>query len=107
MNNSLREKKIDILYPQIKSIHKNNSKNKDMNLSQKININFLSPFIKNKNEKTKEKIKNKKMENISDPYRSKTPIIIKNIENNSKTVNRSYNTNSRPKKNKNKNSLLY
>jgi len=107
MNNSLREKKIDILYPQIKSIHKNNSKNKDMNLSQKININFLSPFIKNKNEKTKEKIKNKKMENISDSYRSKTPIIIKNIENNSKTVNRSYNTNSRPKKNKYKNSLLY
>ena len=107
MNNSLREKKIDILYPQIKSIHKNNSKNKDMNLSQKININFLSPFIKNKNEKTKEKIKNKKMENNSDPYRSKTPIIIKNIENNSKTVNRSYNTNSRPKKNKYKNSLLY
>ena len=107
MNNSLREKKIDILYPQIKSIYKNNSKNKDMNLSQRINMNFLSPFIKNKNDKAKEKIKFKKIENNSDPFRSKTPIIMKNIDNSSKTVNRSYTTNSRPKKKKYKNSLLY
>ena len=107
MNNSLREKKIDILYPQIKSIYKNNSKNKDMNLSQRINMNFLSPFIKNKNDKAKEKIKFKKIENNSDPFRSKTPIIMKNIDNSSKTVNRSYNTSSRPKKKKYKNSLLY
>jgi len=114
VNNSIRGKKIEVLYPQLSSIYKNNSKNKDLNLSQRLNMNSLSPFINNKNEKSKENNKLKIFENNSDSYRSKTPIIIKNIENNSKSVNRSYHS-SKPKKNlnnndknqKHKNNLLY
>ena len=111
MNNSLREKKSNTLYPQLKPIN-NNSKNKDLNLSQRLNMNYLSPFIKNKNEKSKDKNKFKKIEVNSESYRSKTPIIIKNIENSSKSVNsinRSHNS-SKAKKNSNskyKNKLLY
>ena len=110
INNSLRGKKVNMLYPQLKSINKNNSKNKDLNLSQRLNMNSLSPFIKNKNDKSKENKKSKKFENNSHTYREKTPIVIKNIDNNSKSVNRSYNS-SKSKKilnnNKHKNSLLY
>lgn len=109
MNNSLRDKKIDKFNPQLKSIYKYNSKN-NLNLSQTLNMNSFSPFIKNKNEKSKENNKIKKFESNSDSFRSKTPIVIKNNENNSKSINRSYNS-SKPKKNlnnKNKNNkLLY
>ena len=109
LNKSIRDKKIEKLYPQLKSIN-NNLKNKDMNLSQKLNMNSLSPFILNKNDKSKEKNKFKKNESNPDSYRAKTPIVLKNIENNSKSGNRSCNT-SKPKKNiKNnryRNNLLY
>ena len=81
-NNSVREKKIDIFNSKIKL---NNSKNKDLNFSQNMNVNTLSPFlIKNKSDRSKEKYKFKKIENNADSYRSKTPIIVKNIENNNK-----------------------
>ena len=60
-------------------------------------MNSFSPFIKNKNEKSKENNKIKKFESNSDSFRSKTPIVIKNNENNSKSINRSYNS-SKPKK---------
>ena len=109
MNKSLRDKKIDKFNPQLKSIYKYNSKN-NLNLSQTLNMNSLSPFIKNKNEKSKENNKIKKFESNSDSFRSKTPIVIKNIENNSKSINRSYNSSKQKKilNNKNKNNkLLY
>ena len=89
-NNSVREKKIDIFNSKIKL---NNSKNKDLNFSQNMNINSLSPFLlKNKSERSKEKHKSKKLENSADSFRSKTPIIVKNIDNNPKSVNRNYNS---------------
>ena len=108
-NNSLRIKKLDILYPQIKPIN-NISKNKELNSTGKININSLSPFLlKNKSDKSKEN-NYRKIENNPNSYRSKTPIIIKNSENNINSINRSHNSSKAKKiKNNNKsgNILLY
>ena len=81
-----------------------------MNFSQHINVNALSPFlIKNKSERNKEKYKLKKLENNADSFRSKTPIIVKNIDNNPKSVNRNYNSKNRKviNNNKHRSSLLY
>ena len=107
-NNSVREKKIDIFNPNFKL---NNSKNKDLNFSQNINVNALSPFlVKTKGNKSKEKNKFKKNEGHAESYRSKTPIIIKNIDNNPKSVNRNYNSSKTRKisnNNKHKSNLLY
>ena len=107
-NNSVREKKIDIFNSKIKL---NNSKNKDLNYSQNMNINALSPFLlKNKSDRSKEKYKFKKIENNGDSYRSKTPIVIKNIDNNPKSVNRNYNSSKNKKginNNKHRSNLLY
>ena len=107
-NNSVREKKIDIFNPNFKL---NNSKNKDLNFSQNINVNALSPFlVKTKGNKSKEKNKFKKNEGHAESYRSKTPIIIKNIDNNPKSVNRNYNSSKTRKilnNNKHRNNLLY
>ena len=107
VNNSLREKKIEMFHPQLKKIN-SNSKNKDLNLSQKLNANTFSPFlIKNKSDKNEEKNKSKKIEINSDSYRSKTPIIIKNIDNISKSVSRSNNNSKNKKNQKHKNNILY
>ena len=107
VNNSLREKKIEMFHPQLKKIN-SNSKNKDLNLSQKLNANTFSPFlIKNKCDKNEEKNKSKKIEINSDSYRSKTPIIIKNIDNISKSVSRSNNNSKNKKNQKHKNNILY
>ena len=107
-NNSVREKKIDIFNSKIKL---NNSKNKDLNFSQNMNVNTLSPFlIKNKSDRSKEKYKFKKIENNADSYRSKTPIIVKNIDNNPKSLNRNYNSSKNKKginNNKHRSNLLY
>ena len=107
-NNSVREKKIDIFNPNFKL---NNSKNKDLNFSQNINVNALSPFlVKTKGNKSKEKNKFKKNEGHAESYRSKTPIIIKNIDNNPKSVNRNYNSSKTRKilnNNKHRSNLLY
>ena len=107
-NNSVREKKIDIFNSKIKL---NNSKNKDLNFSQNMNVNTLSPFlIKNKSDRSKEKYKFKKIENNADSYRSKTPIIVKNIDNNPKSLNRNYNSSKNRKglnNNKHRSNLLY
>ena len=107
-NNSVREKKIDIFNSKIKL---NNSKNKDLNFSQNMNVNTLSPFlIKNKSDRSKEKYKFKKIENNADSYRSKTPIIVKNIDNNPKSLNRNYNSSKNRKginNNKHISNLLY
>ena len=107
-NNSVREKKIDIFNPNFKL---NNSKNKDLNFSQNINVNALSPFlVKTKVNKSKEKNKFKKNEGHAESYRSKTPIIIKNIDNNPKSVNRNYNSSKTRKilnNNKHRSNLLY
>ena len=107
-NNSVREKKIDIFNSKIKL---NNSKNKDLNFSQNMNVNTLSPFlIKNKSDRSKEKYKFKKIENNVDSYRSKTPIIVKNIDNNPKSLNRNYNSSKNRKginNNKHRSNLLY
>ena len=107
-NNSVREKKIDIFNPNFKL---NNSKNKDLNFSQNINVNALSPFlVKAKGNKSKEKNKFKKNEGHAESYRSKTPIIIKNIDNNPKSVNRNYNSSKTRKilnNNKHRSNLLY
>ena len=107
-NNSVREKKIDIFNPNFKL---NNSKNKDLNFSQNINVNALSPFlVKTKGTKSKEKNKFKKNEGHAESYRSKTPIIIKNIDNNPKSVNRNYNSSKTRKilnNNKHRSNLLY
>ena len=107
-NNSVREKKIDIFNSKIKL---NNSKNKDLNFSQNMNVNTLSPFlIKNKSDRSKEKYKFKKIENNVDSYRSKTPIIVKNIDNNPKSLNRNYNSSKNRKginNNKHISNLLY
>ena len=106
-NNSVREKKVDIFNSKLKL---NNSKNKDLNFSQHINVNALSPFlIKNKSERNKDKYKIKKLENNADSFRSKTPIIVKNIDNNPKSVNRNYNSKNRKviNNNKHRSSLLY
>ena len=107
-NNSVREKKIDIFNSKIKL---NNSKNKDLNFSQNMNVNTLSPFlIKNKSDRSKEKYKFKKIENNADSYRSKTPIIVKNIDNNPKSLNRNYNSSKNRKginNNKPRSNLLY
>ena len=107
-NNSVREKKIDIFNSKIKL---NNSKNKDLNSSQNMNVNTLSPFlIKNKSDRSKEKYKFKKIENNADSYRSKTPIIVKNIDNNPKSLNRNYNSSKNRKginNNKHRSNLLY
>ena len=107
-NNSVREKKIDIFNSKIKL---NNSKNKDLNFSQNMNVNTLSPFlIKNKSDRSKEKYKFKKTENNADSYRSKTPIIVKNIDNNPKSLNRNYNSSKNRKginNNKHRSNLLY
>ena len=107
-NNSVSEKKIDIFNPNFKL---NNSKNKDLNFSQNINVNALSPFlVKTKGNKSKEKNKFKKNEGHAESYRSKTPIIIKNIDNNPKSVNRNYNSSKTRKilnNNKHKSNLLY
>ena len=107
-NNSVREKKIDIFNPNFKL---NNSKNKDLNSSQNINVNALSPFlVKTKGNKSKEKNKFKKNEGHAESYRSKTPIIIKNIDNNPKSVNRNYNSSKTRKilnNNKHRSNLLY
>ena len=107
-NNSVREKKIDIFNPNFKL---NNSKNKDLNFSQNINVNALSPFlVKTKGNKSKEKNKFKKDEGHAESYRSKTPIIIKNIDNNPKSVNRNYNSSKTRKilnNNKHRSNLLY
>ena len=107
-NNSVREKKIDIFNSKIKL---NNSKNKDLNFSQNMNVNTLSPFlIKNKSDRSKEKYKFKKIENNADSYRSKTPIIVKNIDNNPKSLNRNYNSSKNRKginNNKQRSNLLY
>ena len=107
-NNSVREKKIDIFNPNFKL---NNSKNKDLNISQNINVNALSPFlVKTKGNKSKEKNKFKKNEGHAESYRSKTPIIIKNIDNNPKSVNRYYNSSKTRKilnNNKHRSNLLY
>ena len=107
-NNSVREKKIDIFNPNFKL---NNSKNKDLNFSQNINVNALSPFLaKTKGNKSKEKNKFKKNEGHAESYRSKTPIIIKNIDNNPKSVNRNYNSSKTRKilnNNKHRSNLLY
>ena len=109
-NISLREKKNEMFYPQLKKIN-SNSKNKELNLSQKLHSNAFSPFlIKNKSDRNEEKNKSKKIEINSDSYRSKTPIIIKNIENIPKSVNRSNNNSKNKNKqinNKHKNNLLY
>ena len=106
-NNSVREKKIDIFNSKIKL---NNSKNKDLNFSQNMNVNTLSPFlIKNKSDRSKEKYKFKKIENNADSYRSKTPIIVKNIDNNPKSLNRNYNSSKNRKginNNKHRSNLL-
>ena len=93
-NNSFencKEKNFDIFHPRLKSMI-NNSKNKEfsLNLSQRINKNSLSPFINKKGDLSKEKNKFKKIGISVDSSRSKTPIITKNIENKSKTVNRRY-----------------
>ena len=107
-NNSVREKKIDIFNSKIKL---NNSKNKDLNFSQNMNVNTLSPFlIKNKSDRSKEKYKFKKIENNADSYRSKTPIIVKNIDNSPKSLNRNYNSSKNRKginNNKHRSNLLY
>ena len=107
-NNSVREKKIDIFNPNFKL---NNSKNKDLNFSQNINVNALSPFlVKTKGGGSKEKNKFKKNEGHAESYRSKTPIIIKNIDNNPKSVNRNYNSSKTRKilnNNKHRSNLLY
>ena len=107
-NNSVREKKIDIFNPNFKL---NNSKNKDLNSSQNINVNALSPFlVRTKGNKSKEKNKFKKNEGHAESYRSKTPIIIKNIDNNPKSVNRNYNSSKTRKilnNNKHRSNLLY
>ena len=107
-NNSVREKKIDIFNPNFKL---NNSKNKDFNFSQNINVNALSPFlVKTKGNKSKEKNKFKKNEGHAESYRSKTPMIIKNIDNNPKSVNRNYNSSKTRKilnNNKHRSNLLY
>ena len=107
-NNSVREKKIDIFNSKIKL---NNSKNKDLNFSQNMNVNTLSPFlIKNKSDRSKEKYKFKKIENNADSYRSKTPIIVKNIDNNPKSLNRNHNSSKNRKginNNKHISNLLY
>ena len=107
-NNSVREKKIDIFNPNFKL---NNSKNKDLNFSQNINVNALSPFlVKTKGNKSKEKNKFKKNEGHAESYRSKTPMIIKNIDNNPKSVNRNYNSSKTRKilnNNKHRSNLLY
>ena len=107
-NNSVREKKIDIFNSKIKL---NNSKTKDLNFSQNMNVNTLSPFlIKNKSDRSKEKYKFKKIENNADSYRSKTPIIVKNIDNNPKSLNRNYNSSKNRKglnNNKHRSNLLY
>ena len=107
-NNSVREKKIDVFNSKIKL---NNSKNKDLNFSQNMNVNTLSPFlIKNKSDRSKEKYKFKKIENNVDSYRSKTPIIVKNIDNNPKSLNRNYNSSKNRKginNNKHRSNLLY
>ena len=107
-NNSKKKKKIDIFNSKIKL---NNSKNKDLNFSQNMNVNTLSPFlIKNKSDRSKEKYKFKKIENNADSYRSKTPIIVKNIDNNPKSLNRNYNSSKNRKginNNKHISNLLY
>ena len=82
-----------------------------MNFSQNINVNALSPFlVKTKGNKSKEKNKFKKNEGHAESYRSKTPIIIKNIDNNPKSVNRNYNSSKTRKilnNNKHRSNLLY
>jgi serine/threonine protein phosphatase PrpC len=76
-----------------------------------MNVNTLSPFlIKNKSDRSKEKYKFKKIENNADSYRSKTPIIVKNIDNNPKSLNRNYNSSKNRKginNNKHRSNLLY
>ena len=76
-----------------------------------MNVNALSPFLlKNKSDRSKEKYKFKKIENNADSYRSKTPIIVKNIDNNPKSVNRIYNSSKNKKginNNKHRSNLLY
>ena len=104
---NFREKNSDMFYPRMKSIYNNKIKNKDLNLSQSLNMNSFSPFINKKGDASKDKIKYKKIDNSIDSFRSKTPIISK-IDNNSKSIKR----NSKPRRNKSdiniyKNNLMY
>ena len=104
---NFREKNSDMFYPRMKSIYNNKIKNKDLNLSQSLNMNSFSPFINKKGDASKDKIKYKKIDNSIDSFRSKTPIISK-IDNNSKSIKR----NSKPRRNKSniniyKNNLLH